>query len=123
MVEKLPSDLLQAKMRKYEELRMNLARILQSMAEAQRELEEAKLVVKELEKIPDDTELYKQVGFVLIPIKKEGLIKDLEDRIVNLEAKLGRLKKMKEDIEAELSRLAEEIKKIASGKGGVALGG
>ena len=99
MVEKAPAEVLRAKYRKFEELRAQLNKILQAEATAARSLEEAKAVLEEVKKLPDDTELYKQVGFVLVPVKKEELVKELESKIEELEALRAKYEKMRKEIE------------------------
>ncbi|MCE4627679.1 MAG: prefoldin subunit [Desulfurococcales archaeon] len=123
MVEKAPAEVLRAKYKKFEELRAQLNKILQAEATTARSLEEAKTVLEEVKKLPDDTELYKQVGFVLVPVKKEELVKELEAKIEELEALRAKYEKMRKEIEEDLNRLMEEIRKLAQSQGGSVLGG
>ena len=122
-MEKVPSEQLEAKVRKFEELRASLAGVLQAIADAERSLQEAKVVLEEIKKMPEGTDLYKQVGFVLVPVKREELEKELQDKIEEYELKLVKLKKMEEEYRSQLDRLLKEIQRLSQGQGGIALGG
>ena len=85
------------------------------------ELKELKKVLEELEKLPDDVELYENAGHVLYKTKKEEVIKKIKDRIDIIEIKLAGLKKQEELVKSELEKLREQLQKALSG--GVVGGG
>ena len=85
------------------------------------ELKELKKVLEELEKLPDDVELYKNAGHVLYKAKKDEVVKEIKDRIDIIEIKLAGLKKQEELVKSELEKLREQLQKALSG--GVVGGG
>jgi prefoldin beta subunit len=123
MVEKVPAEMLKAKYKKFEELRAELAKLAQAKATSLRSLEETRTVLEEIKTLPDDTKLFKLVGFVLVPVTKKDLVEELEKRVKDLEARISKLEKLEEEHRQELDRLLGEIQKLASGQGGAALGG
>jgi len=86
------------------------------------ELKELKKVLEELEKLPEDAELYKNVGHVLYKTKKDDLVKEIKDKIDLIEVKLAGLKKQEELVKSELEKLRQQLQKVLSG-GGLAGGG
>ena len=122
MVERIPREKYAAKIEKFQKLRADLANLAQSKAAIARSLEEAKVVLDSLKELPDETELYKLEGFVLIPVTKAKLVKELEDRITELEARLAKLEKLEESYRKELERLMEELQALSS-PGEKAVGG
>jgi prefoldin beta subunit len=125
VVEKAPSEVLQAKYRKLEEVRAELVKVQQAKATALRQLEETRAVLEEIRQLEDETQLYKLVGFVLVPTSKANLVKELEERSGDLEARIKKLEKMENDLQQELERLVKEIQSLAQGlrSGGPAIGG
>ena len=79
------------------------------------ELKELKKVLEELEKLPEDVELYKSVGHVLYKAKKDDLIKEIKDKIDLIEIKLSGLKKQEEIVKSELEKLQQQIQRALSG--------
>ncbi len=79
------------------------------------QLKELKKVLEELEKLPDDVELYKNVGHVLYKAKKEEVVKEIKDKIDLIEIKLAGLKKQEDLVRKELEKLRQELQKMISG--------
>jgi prefoldin beta subunit len=75
--------------------------------------------------LDDSTQLYKMVGFVLVPTSKGDLTKELEEKAGDLEARIKKLEKLEADLQQELERLVREIQGLAQGlrSGGPAVGG
>ena len=118
VVEKVPSEIMQAKARKYEELRRQLASIIESRETVRRNIEELRFVLEEIKKLEGVEGLYKLVGFVLVPVKRDALERELEERIAELEAKAAKLAKMEASIREELERIVLELKKYVEAQGG-----
>ncbi len=124
VVEKASAEVLQAKIEKYEKVRVELTKLLQAKANTMRSLEEAKAVLSELDKLPDESQLYKLVGFVLVPVSKPNLKEELDKKIKDLEATIKKLEAMEKSLAEELERLAREIQSLSRGAmGGAGLGG
>ena len=127
MVEKGPQEVLEAKIQKLNSLLGELAKTREAIQLTMASLEEAKRVLREIEKLPDDAKLYKTVGFVLVPVDKQSLIKELNDKISELDLRLKKLTKIEESLSEEIRRLQLEIRSLAgsAGKpeGGAPVGG
>jgi len=103
-----------AQYQQQQELYQNL---VQQRTVYEAELKELKRVLEELEKLPDDVELYKNVGHVLYKAKKEEVVSEIKNRIDLIEIKLAGLKKQEELIKNELEKLREQLQKALSGGG------
>ena len=127
MVEKGPQEVLEAKIQKLNSLLGELAKTREAIQLTMASLEEAKRVLREIEKLSDDAKLYKTVGFVLVPVDKQSLIKELNDKISELDLRLKKLTKIEESLSEEIRRLQLEIRSLAgsAGKpeGGAPVGG
>ena len=86
--------------------------VLQQIQLYQAELNELKRVKSELEELPEDAEIYKSIGHVLVKTTKEKAIKDVDNKIELLEIKLSSLKKNEELLRKEIQRLKEELNKL-----------
>jgi len=124
MVEKVPREV-EAKYTKYLKLRETLSKIAQEKVLTQAALEETKALLDELSKLPDDAEIYKLQGFVLVRVAKQDLVKELEEKKEDLEIKLKALEAQEKKLSEDITRLLEEIKKMlgAAGTGAGPVGG
>ncbi len=122
MIEKVPREV-EAKYAKYVKLRETLSKILQEKALAEAALAEANSILEKLSSLPDDAEVYKMQGFVLVKVAKADLVKELEEKKEDLEIKLKALEAQEKKIKEELERLAEELKKLLGGTGAAGIGG
>ena len=127
MVEKGPQEVLEAKIQKLNSLLGELAKTREAIQLTMASLEEAKRVLREVEKLPDDAKLYKTVGFVLVPVDKQSLVKELNDKISELDLRLKKLTKIEESLSEEIRRLQLEIGSLAGSarkpEGGAPVGG
>jgi prefoldin beta subunit len=81
------------------------------------EIETIKRVLEELEKLPDDVELYKNLGHVMVRAKKEDVVNELKNKLEVLEVKLTSVTSQKKAIEEEIAKLKKELEKLMSGGG------
>ena len=84
------------------------------------EIKELEKVLDEIKKLPDDAELYYNMGHVLYKVKKDEAIRKIDTRLELLKIKLESVKKHESLIKSELEKLAEELRKYV---GGVQAGG
>ena len=125
MVERLPPEV-EAKYTKYLKLRETLATVVREKAVIEANLAEVESVLRAVNELPDDTSLFKMLGYVVVKTTKDNVVKELEEKKEDLEIKLKVLKEQEESLRRELERLEAEIKKLlsgAGGKGGIAGGG
>jgi len=119
MVEKLPADA-EAKYNKNVQLRETLAAITQERMVLEGTIAEIDSVLDKVNNLPDDVELYKMVGNVLVKTDKTSVVKELNDRKEELELRLKALKSQEDSLKSQLDRLADELKRILGGQTGVA---
>ncbi|MCE4611181.1 MAG: prefoldin subunit beta [Desulfurococcales archaeon] len=124
MVERLPPEV-EAKYTKYLKIRETLETVVRERSVVEASLAEVESVLKALEALPDDVEIYKAMGFVMVKSDKESIKKELENRKEDLEIKLKVLREQEKALRSELERLEGEIRRLlgGAGAGGGARGG
>jgi len=124
MVEKVPSEA-EAKYNKYVQLRETLNALTQERITIEGSLAEIESLMEKLKALPNDADLYKMEGYVLVKASKESIMSELNSRKEDLEIRLKALKSQEDSLKKELERLAEELKRlIARQQGGAGgLGG
>ncbi len=106
MAEKLPPEV-QARLAQFQQVQEQLKLILAQKQSVQAELRELENVLSELEKLPEDVELYKSVGHILIKTSKSDVVKELNERKEILELRIKTLEKQ----ESYLRKQYEELRK------------
>ena len=122
MVERLPPEV-EAKYTKYLKLRETLNSVEVQKSRVELELAEVTKVKEEVERLPDDAEIFVLKGFVLVKKSKEEVLKELSKQKEDLEVKLLSLKSHEESLRKEVERLERELKSLLSGLGGAQAGG
>ncbi len=97
----------------FQQLQQQLQAILARKQQVQLELMEVENALKELEKVGDDTPIYKSVGSLLIRAEKAKVVQELEDRKTFLSLRLEQLereeKRAKEQLEELRSKLRRDL--------------
>ena len=115
-IEKIPPQV-EAKIRKLRELQARLQDAIALKNSLLATINEIERVLEELKKYPDDAEVYKLVGSVLVKTGKEQVVKELEDRKEQLNIKLLSTEKMIEALKTEADKLEEEVRGLLAGGG------
>jgi len=71
---------------------------------------ETDAAIKELEKTPDDTVIYKSVGEILIKAEKAKLVEELKERKDMMDLRLKTMAKQEERIQSRFTQLQEQIR-------------
>ena len=122
MAQKLPPELEKLIIR-YQQIESQLASVVtqKSVVTSQmREVERALSILQNLEK---DTIIYKSTGFILVKVKKEDVIKELEDKKEELSIRLTSLERMESTLKKQLEEVKSQIDKYRTsmvGMGGKA---
>lgn len=106
--QRLPPEVQQALI-EYENLRNLLARVETELRLTENELIEIENILSNLKELPEDAEIYKSIGHILIKKKKEDVAKELEERKEFLQI---REQKYKNQVELLRKQLAESEKKL-----------
>jgi len=110
VAQKLPPELEKLIIR-YQQIESQLASIVtqKSVVTSQiREVERALSILQNLEK---DATIYKNTGFVLVKVKKEDVIKELEDKKEELSIRLTSLERMESTLKKQLEEVKSQIDK------------
>ncbi len=86
--------------------------------ELERELMETNNALAEIEKLPENAEVYKAVGYLLIKVNKETVKRELEDRRDILELRVKRVRKQEERLIEDIEKLRERIRTLFRGTRG-----
>jgi len=121
-IEKIPPQV-EAKYRKFIQARELLEKVAQDKALLEASLAEIESILEELNGIPDDSDIYKLKGVVMIKINKEKAVKELTSKKESIELKLMALRKQEETLQKEVDRLGKEINQLLAGTGGAPVGG
>ena len=108
MAEKLPPEV-QAKLAQFQQVQEQLKIILAQKQNVQAELREIGNVLAELEKLPDNIELYKNVGHILIKTSKEDVVKELNERKEILELRMKTLEKQEAYLQKQYNELKRKV--------------
>jgi len=121
-IEKVPPEV-EARLRKLREIQASLDRMVRDRSVLLASLNEIDRVLKELQELGEDVEVYKNLGVVLVKTNKDQVIKELEEKKESLEVKLKGLNSAIEKLQEEAKRLEEEIRRLIAGGGRPAAGG
>jgi prefoldin beta subunit len=84
--------------------------LLQQKGQVEMMLRETERALEELQKSPEDAEVYRAAGELLIKAKREEVLKDLEEKKDNFDVRLKSLSKQEERIQQRFNQLQEGIK-------------
>jgi len=114
VAQKVPPELEQLAIR-YQQLETQLASIIAQKSAILSQLREIERALSVLQVISNETEVYKNTGFVMVRISREEAIKDLENRKEELQIRLTSLEKMESMLKKQLEEVKEKISKFRIG--------
>lgn len=117
MVERVSPEV-EAKYSKYIKLRDALAAISQERVTIETSLGEIEDLLDRIGKLPEDAELYKLMGYVLVRSKRDEISEELKNRKEELQLRLSAVRAQEDHLKKELDRLAAELKALLGGGGG-----
>jgi len=122
LVERVPPEV-EAKYSKYVKLRDTLAVVTQERVTLESAISEIDDVLEKINRLPNDVELYKLVGYVMVRSTRDEIINELKNKREELELRLKAVKSQEEYLRREVDRLAGELRTLLSGTGGASAGG
>ena len=84
--------------------------LLQQKGQVEMLLRETERAIEELKKSPEDADVYRGAGELLIKTKREDVLKDLEEKKDNFDVRLKSLSRQEERIQQRFNQLQEQIK-------------
>ncbi len=119
MSENVPAWL-QQELARYDQLQQTLQAILAQKQQVDLEIAEIDRALEELQKQPDDVEVYKVAGSIMIRSNKADLIKELQEKKELANTRRTVLSKQEEKVRQSLqevqSKLAQALKGGSSGQ-------
>ncbi|MCE4613315.1 MAG: prefoldin subunit beta [Desulfurococcales archaeon] len=123
LVEKVPPDV-EAKYNKYVQLRETLNAVVQERLNVEGTIAEIDSIVEKLRDLPENAELYRMFGYVLVKSTRDEVLNELNEKKEDLELRLKALKSQEESLKREIEKLGEELKRLLSGRmGATGIGG
>ncbi|MCD6275715.1 MAG: prefoldin subunit beta [Thermoplasmata archaeon] len=121
MVELKLTPYLQEKLQQAQRLQAELESIVAQRYQLEINLKEVEKSLEELEKVDENTPIYKSVGSILVKAKsKEEVKKELEDKKETLEIRIKAIKRQQELLQKKYEEIQREF---ASAYGGGSVSG
>ncbi len=109
--QRLPPEVQQALI-EYENLRNMLVKVETELRLAESEISEINEILDNIKDLPDDVELYKSVGHILLKKDKESVVKELEERKEILQVKQQKYKKQVELLRKQVAESERKLKDL-----------
>lgn len=113
----------QEKIEELRELQGTAQELAIQKSTAEGKLQETEQALEQLESIDPETEMYQEVGELLIATEYDDAQSDLEERQENLERQVEALERQEERIETQFESLQSELQQLLSGADGLGGGG
>lgn len=113
MAETLPPEV-QQQVVKYQQLQNQLNQLLAEKSIIEQELREVNRALDVLKNVPDNVEMYRSTGHLLIKITKADAEKELNERKELLELRLKTLSRQEALIRQQLSEVQSKLQQYAS---------
>ncbi|RLG75886.1 MAG: prefoldin subunit beta [Thermoprotei archaeon] len=110
MAERVPPEV-QQNLVKLQQLQNQLAQIVTERNILQNELREIEKALAILRELGEDAEVYRSAGHLLIRVKKEDAVKELEDRKEIIEIRLKSLEKQESLVRSRINEVQSQVNK------------
>ncbi len=118
--QRLPPEVQQALI-EYENLRNMLVKIEAELRITENEIAEINEILDNIKELPEDVELYKSIGHILLKKDRESVIKELEERKELLLVKQQKYKKQLEILRRQVSDSEQKVRDLLA-KYGIRIG-
>jgi len=102
-----------------QQLQQQLQMVVTQKAHLENSLKETESAIQEIEKVSEDTPIFKVVGTILVKTNKNDVLKELKEKKDTFEVRIKALERQEERLR---ERIQETQKKIQSLLGGVQAG-
>ena len=114
------SPKIQNQIAQFQQLQQQLQTILSQKFQMEAQLREMENTLQELEKVTEDTPIYRNVGSLLIKAnEKESVVKEIEDSKETLEVRVKTLNRQEKQMRERYENLQEQLQKALGSPGGV----
>ena len=118
--QRLPPEVQQALI-EYENLRNMLVKIEAELRITESEIAEINEILDNIKELPDDVELYKSIGHILLKKDRESVVKELEERKELLLVKQQKYRKQLEILRRQVSDSEKKVRDLLA-KYGIRIG-
>jgi len=110
LAERIPPEV-QQNLVKLQQLQAQLTQIVAERNVLQSELREIEKALSILKELGEDAEVYRSAGHLLIRVKKEDAVKELEDRKEVIEIRLKSLEKQESLVRSRINEVQSQVNK------------
>ncbi|HIH72878.1 MAG: Prefoldin subunit beta [Thermococcales archaeon 44_46] len=108
----------QALLGQLENYQQQLQLVIQQKQRVQVELNDAKKALEEIEKVEEDTPIYKTVGTLIIRATKAKALEELKEKVETLEVRLKALERQEQKLNEKIKELTQQIQSSLRGVAG-----
>ncbi|HIP74675.1 MAG TPA: prefoldin subunit beta [Thermococcus paralvinellae] len=102
----------QALLGQLESYQQQLQLVIQQKQKVQVELNDAKRALEEIERVEENTPIYKTVGTLMVKISKAKAVKELKEKIETLEVRLNALNRQEQKLNENIKELTQKIQSM-----------
>ena len=102
----------QALLGQLESYQQQLQLVIQQKQKVQVELNDAKRALEEIEKVGENTPIYKTVGTLMVKISKAKAVEELKEKIETLEVRLNALNRQEQKLNEKIKELTQKIQSM-----------
>ncbi|WP_457754062.1 prefoldin subunit beta [Thermococcus sp.] len=102
----------QALLGQLESYQQQLQLVIQQKQKVQVDLNDAKKALEEIEKVEENTPIYKTVGTLIVKISKDKAVEELKEKIETLEVRLNALNRQEQKLNEKIKELTQKIQSM-----------
>ena len=100
-----------------QQVQQQMQTVLSQKAQYEMALRESKKAQEELTSVPDDAEVFMNVGTVMVQQKKDKVLVTIKEKIESLELRIKQLEKQEKALQGRFEQLQSQIKGALEQKG------
>lgn len=93
-----------------QQLQQQLQTVAAQKTQYEMAIRESRRAIEELKDLPEDVEVFSNVGTVMVQQKKEKVLTGLSEKVESLELRIKSLEKQEKAMQARFEQLSTEIK-------------
>lgn len=98
-----------------QQLQQQLQTVAAQKAQYEMAIRESRRAIEELKDLPEDVEVFSNVGTVMVQQKKEKVLAGLNEKVESLELRVKSLEKQEKAMQARFEQLSTQIKGVLEG--------
>ena len=98
-----------------QQLQQQLQTVAAQKAQYEMAIRESRRAIEELKDLPEDVEVFNNVGTVMVQQKKEKVLAGLNEKVESLELRVKSLEKQEKAMQARFEQLSTQIKGVLEG--------